>query len=186
MAPSNCGFGGNVRHARFVHPATGQRALFEELLLAIEEPLGGVELLLIGLDVGLRLHHRLGNGREFGAVDVERGLIHLGLGVVDGGFEIAALEGGNDLAFLHVVTAIDVELHHRLADVGHHAGLAEREQHAIAGHNAANGLLGHAGDLDGRGRFHLGLFFLGAAGGETRRRPALRTTIDSSLPKTPP
>ena len=80
--------------------------------------------------------------------------------------EVLVLEDRQQLPGLHVVAAVGVELLHRRRDLGHHVLLVQREQHAIAGHDAADGVLGHRGDLDGRGRFHL-LLLLSGAGAET-------------------
>ena len=79
------------------------------------------------------------------------------------GGEVAVLEHGQKLALLHVVAAVDVELLDRRGDLGHDAGLVAREEHAVAGDDAADGVLGHGRDLDRRGRFGFAFLLLGAA-----------------------
>ena len=52
------------RDRRVIHRLAGQRSLLQQLLAAVEQAFGGVELLLIAGDVGLRLDDGFRNGRR--------------------------------------------------------------------------------------------------------------------------
>ncbi len=92
-----------------VHQFTGERAFLEQLLAAFENFLGGVDGFFVGLRVGLRFDHLLGNGGGGGAAVVGFGLVELAFAFLRGGGQIAIFEQGEELAFAHVVAAIDVE-----------------------------------------------------------------------------
>ena len=158
------GFGLGVAHQGFIHLAPRQGAFLEQTLAAVEHLLGGIHGLPVGVHIGLRLDDGLGNRRAGGGAQVGFRLVHGALAFGGLGGEVAALERGQELALLDVVAAVDVELFDGRGDLRHDAGLVAREQHAIAGDNAADGVLGDGRDLNGRGRLGFGGLLPGAAG----------------------
>ena len=122
-----------VAHQGFIHLAPRQRAFLEQLLAAVEHLFGGIHGLPVCVHIGLRLDHRLGNGRARGGAQIGFRLVHGAFAFGGLGGEVAVLQHGQKLALLHVVAAVDVELLHRRGDLGHDAGLVPREEHAVAG-----------------------------------------------------
>ena len=152
-----------IGHLRVVHQFARERALLEEFLAIVEQLLGGVLGLFGGIDVGLRFDDGLGNlcGRDGAQVGFRLGDLRLAFRGAGG--EIAAFQDGEQLALLDVIAALHEEALHGRGDLGHHRRLVAREEHAIARDDAANGVLGDGGHLDGGGRFDL-LFLLFGAG----------------------
>jgi hypothetical protein len=64
----------------------------------------------------------------------------------DGGFEVAVLEGGEELARLHMRAALDVELFHRGGDFWRDGGFGDGREDGVS-----DGVLGDGLDLGGRG-----------------------------------
>ena len=166
-------------YAGLIHTAAGERALAEQFGLAVEELLGSDELLRVGFDICLGFDHGFGDGSHFHGVEVQLSLADLALGIGDSRGQVAAFQNCEQLALLHVVATIGVELEHRLGDVGHHAGLVLGVEDAVAGNDVTDGLLRYGGDLDGRGRLGLAFFFLGTArggkqaGGQGGKQPSI-------------
>ena len=173
-------------HAGVVYQLARQGAFLQQLLPAVQHLLGGIELLLVALHVGLRLHDGFRNGRQFGVLQVGLRLVHLAFVGGRRGHQVSVLQHRQKLVFLHLVAAVHQEPLHRSSDLRHHVPLIHREERAVRGHRAADGVLGHGGHLHRRGRFHFGFLFLGAAAGDDEARGAQQSRCVSSLAKTPP
>jgi len=93
------------------------------------------------------------------------------------GGEIPAFEHGEQLALFDVIAALHQVALHRRRDLGRHPSLVAREEHAIARHDAADGVLGDGGHLDGGGRFDFLRLLFGAGDKEEERNEQERFLI---------
>ena len=166
-----------VGHLRIVHQLAGQRALLKEFLAIVEQFLGGLFGLFGGIDVGLRFDHGFGNLRRGGGAQVGLGLVQHRPAFGGAGGEIAAFQDGEQLSLFDVIAALHQEALHRRRDLRHHPRLVAREEHAIARHDAADGVLGDGSHLDGRGRFDFLLLLFGAGDKKEKRNEQERFLI---------
>ncbi len=133
-----------------VHEFLRERAILEQLLAVVEQPLCGVHRFVRRGDVGLRLGHLLGHARGGRRSVVGLRLVVLAAALLRRGGEVARLELGQQLSLLHVIAAVHEEALHRRADLRHDVGLVAWVEHGVRVHDQADAPLDGGGDADRR------------------------------------
>ena len=137
-----------------VQVAAGNRALGEQLLAAFYDALVQIEIGLGLREVRLRLvrvfrHLRLGCGGVRRLRRLERSFV-----VHRRGRQVGVIQRDEQLAGMHPLSALDIELAHGRADSGRDCGLGDRRQNGVSGNllgdRPLHRMLGLHGDLHRR------------------------------------